>query len=149
MTRNRERAIIGVGTIIFAALVWTQARDFSFQSVQRGLGPALFPSLLVIAMGLLGVTFLFQAVISSSSPEEETERAAPRTRYGVVVSFVAILLLYAFGFSTVGWFPSTPIFLVVCMIIFDVTWRKSIVIAFVVTGVVYVLFVVVFRLPLP
>ena len=125
-----------------AIAAWGYHAPFSYEPV----GPRAYP-LLLLSLMALGAIYLLVKPASTSSQSDEP----PLDKHVIakVVGCVAIFILYALLFETLGFIPASVLFGIAMARLYDGTWLAS-VIAGVIMGVgLYVLFDRFLDVPLP
>lgn len=123
-------------------------------------GPALFPRLLLSALGVSSLAVLGAAGwrLRRAVEPRRSASARPRGRAWWVLSFVATLTAYVFAMPAVGFLPATLTFSVFWTVLLryqDVkrfearSILRSVLAAAALTGAIYLLFVTGVRVPLP
>lgn len=142
---KKQNLVIGLATLVVTFFAWTQAREIPFQGLRGGLGPAFFPSLLMASMALIGVVFVFLAWFTPAGVQAPPEKK----HYGLLALIVGLSAVYGFFFEKLGFSRSTWLFLALTMLAFRVKWWKSMILSSGITGVLYVVFIHLFKAPLP
>lgn len=134
-----------LGTAI-AGGAWLQARDLPYQEVSAGLGPALFPHVLI---GLLAALSLSLAAYGAFAATRE-EEPAPRSRAARARPLILFGLLVAFGLSIekIPAVVSVFVFLSLGMILLGEQWARALGYSAAASAFIYLLFGTVFGLPI-
>ncbi len=144
--RIRE-VITGFCTILIAGFLWLLSRNIPLQDLKAGLGPAFFPYLLLIALTVLGIIYLIFNLFFIKDIHKE--RKVNHRYYWVTIAISGLLIVYAILFKYAGFIISTFLFLVFSMIILKVKWLSAIFISILATSGLYLIFITVFKVPLP
>ena len=142
---KKQNLVIGLATLVVTFFAWTQAREIPFQGLRGGLGPAFFPYLLMASMALLGVVFVLLALFTPAGVQAQPEKK----HYGLLLLIVGLSAIYGFFFEKMGFAQTTWLFLTVSMLAFSVKWWKSMILSSGITGILYVVFINIFKAPLP
>ncbi len=137
-----------ISAIIFLGLsAYIAITAGSFPGQQGSLSPAFFPELI---SGLLAAFAISQLLFAIFRPSKE---ATPEKPQRTLVLVVLCLIVYAIILPIAGFLVTTPSFLFVSgLIVADDLrkwWKTVLVSSVVTTGVIYVLFSVMLKVPLP
>ena len=138
---------VGISMLAFSMTAYIFTLPFpGGESVADGLGPAFFPRLVIICMLLIGMIILLQGLFTLKDAVHLDLRISD-------LKSPTLLLIITFGYAIsmyfLGFFSATPVFLMGAMIIWRVSWHKSIFIALGLTIILYVFFKLILRIPLP
>ncbi len=143
---EKSYVITGLITLLVAVLAWTQARKFPFQDLEAGLGPAFFPSLLLVTLVILS----FGSIIYGFFSEQRNEKKqGGNHHYLNAIVILCLLIIYGIAFNRIGFLWSTFLFLLVSMYLLRTTWWVTLVLSFLLTGTLCIIFIVIFNIPLP
>jgi putative tricarboxylic transport membrane protein len=133
--------------IILAALFF--GLTFYFPRQTLAMSPRLFPRVICGGLFFLSVILLFQTLRQRriASPAQEGEWGIPAGRLG-------ILVLIAFGYTRIleeaGYLLATPPLIAGVMLLFnEKRWARIVAVSLATTVLLYILFRMVFRVPLP
>jgi putative tricarboxylic transport membrane protein len=138
--------IAGGSTLLLAVLTWVQARNIPFQNLAGGLGPAFFPILLLVVLSVLGMVSLLLGLFSKVEGHKQKEE---KKYFALTISIFGLLFAYGVLFERIGFFLSTLFFLLGTMIILRTQWWQALGLSFLLTGGIYILFIFLFKVPLP
>lgn len=133
-----RRADLAIGLGLLAFTVFYAQQSFL---IRRGfasdrLGPAFFPRLLALALGVLAVILVVRALAGRSDPSRP-----PAIRAGAFAAMLALLVAYGLLMPRVGFVLATPVLLGAVIWILGLrAWTALIGTALGVTAVLYVLF---------
>jgi putative tricarboxylic transport membrane protein len=147
-------AVWGALLLLFSAVLLVHVQSFPMIPGQR-VGPALFPGLLAVALGVCSVLLIVKGL---ATRREGGERAAwiglePWTRQGrYVLAFVVTLgvnVFYILAVDRLGFIVVGTIYLAALFYVFGVTRRWVLPIAIIVTLGIHYAFYKLLRVPLP
>jgi putative tricarboxylic transport membrane protein len=139
--------ITGICTILIAGYLWVLSRNIPLQDLKAGLGPAFFPFLSLIILGILGIVYLIFNLLVKEV-QEEKKPSSNRFPWSTIIISV-FLIIYAASFKSAGFIISTFLFLIFSMIILKVKWVSAIFISLLATSGLYLIFITFFKVPLP
>lgn len=145
MTRRRL-ADLAAGILLAVLGGYVLAAASAFSRLSTGYpGPGLFPQVLGVILALLGLSLLL------ARPLEETEERVVLTREGLAnaVSVVAAVLVYMAAVNRLGFILTAGLLLVGLMVKLGAGAGRSVVFGFGLSGILYVLFARLLRVPLP
>jgi putative tricarboxylic transport membrane protein len=140
--------------IYFAAILMILAAlffglTFYFPRQTLAMSPRLFPRVICGGLFILSVALLFQALSQrkAAAPGQEQKWGIPAKRFGV-------LLLISFAYTRIlegaGYLLATPPLIAGVMLLFnEKRWMRIATVSIFTTVFLYILFRVVFRVPLP
>ena len=136
--------LIGVGV-----MVWISSLGFvpetSMASMNRTLGAAFYPRLVVGGMVFCSVLLLLRALRAPGS----SQSAVVRRRWHAVPLAAGVMLLQVLTFEELGWIPSAWLTLFLLMRMTRVKFWKSVVIPVGFIVFVYLFFILLLRLQFP
>lgn len=141
MTKLRSDRIVGALCLLAAALIAIEARTFTVRFLTDPIGPKALPFLVAVMFAVAGASLL-----AGPQPEPSWPSRTIWLRGGMAVSSLA---LYASILPFLGFFVSTTLEVTALALLFKGPPVKSAASAVVYSGVLYLLFVYVFGLPLP
>lgn len=146
--RNRETllgSVLLTGSILFLVGV---ARFPETAARYRAIAPSFFPNLLGVALALLSGSLLFQGVRAPATAIMEIET----TRENAIraVSLLAILIVFVVSFRFVGFAPGSFFFVTALQLLLgEKRILRTLLVALAVTATLYIVFVILLRVPLP
>ena len=138
---------VGIVMLVFSTIAYLLTLHFpGGESVADGLGPAFFPRLVIICMLLIGGFVFLKGLLTlrDGIPLDLKISDLKSPILLLIMTFGFAICMYFFGF-----FVATPIFMIGAMIIWRVPWQRSFLIGVCLTGVLYVFFKMILRIPLP
>jgi len=154
--RNPREVVLGLIFLSLAAATFFLMADFPSGNRFQGMGPAFYPGLLAALLGLLslglGIRGLF--VPEEAAPdgiEEKTGKAFPLFGSHLKTPGVLILIVcvYLIGMNILGFLVTTPLFLVATMKSLRSEWKSALFVGLFLSALVYAIFGIVLRVPLP
>jgi hypothetical protein len=127
------------------------AMTFSFPEITIALSPTVFPRFVTVCLFLLSSLLLIQGI----RKQRKMRPTEPRTEIDRAYLFRFILLtaagfLYTRLIRYTGYVVATPLFIAAAMLVFaEKKWYRIIPISVGTTAVLYLVFRMVFRVPLP
>ncbi len=146
MKSNRIDLLTGIGLCLVSLAVFIYAFEYSGRGV-NSYGPNFFPQAIACLLFLASAGLIYQALKGRVSASIESINKAGFVKASVTL---ALAIIYVFAMNFVGFFIATIAFLYAVM--FYLGQRKQIVLtitAFSVAGVIYGIFSVFLKIPLP
>ncbi|WP_416147548.1 tripartite tricarboxylate transporter TctB family protein [Salipaludibacillus sp. HK11] len=148
-----SNVIFGVVLIIFSIIAYIQTLDLPDRS-------ALFPQIILYGMAITGVLMIIDALIKRKKQKEENESTLTKNTFIFHIVIPGAILLTAYGLlSQLGFYITS--FLLIMVLFFYQTYRsyeakltvrhflKGLLVATIVTVLMYVVFTVLLSLPTP
>lgn len=144
------------GEIIFGAVfmlvsVFCFGMTFRFPDLSIALSPTVFPRFVTVSLFILSVVLLAQGI--RKQVKHRGERRKINVEWAYVIRFVLLGtagLLYIRIMRYAGYIVATPVFIAASMIIFkEKKWHRIVLVSVVTTAVLYSVFRMFFRVPLP
>lgn len=146
MTRKADLTI-GIGTIIFAIVIFITANQMPESTT--GLGAGGFPKFIAIGLGIMGFMLALKSFYKIKLGDRDKQKVTLKELLNVAKLVVAVGL-YIFVVRYVGFLITTPIFFFLFMFIYGERKWKQMVIVSVIFGVaLYVIFEKIFQVMLP
>lgn len=138
--------IAGFAALLLSGLVAVYLRRVPFDSLQAGLGPAFFPTVVTSMLALLGMISLGIGIAQArrgTAAEGDVESLSAS-------SFIMIpaVIAHAVAIQVVGLMIPSAIFILFAMLALGVQLRSALIVTGFASAVIYVLFSVVFRIRL-
>lgn len=146
--------IVGIVCIAIAIAVLCITPSFpKGQASVNITGPAFFPNVLALAFIVLGVIQLISASriakANKGKSTDSTKSSAQSRRIITTIEFIALLIAFIIAFEPLGYFVSTSAFLFLLMLLLGLKWWKGLLYSAIYTGVIYLLFGMLFTIGLP
>lgn len=139
------------GVIFIIVSIFLFLMTFRFPDIKIALSPAVFPRFVTITLFIISSILLAQGIKKQVKGWDKKQKIKTEKSY-----FIRFILLFATGFiytrfiSITGYIVATPVFIAATMLIFDEKKIHRIVLfSIVVTAVLYTVFRIFFRIPLP
>lgn len=143
--------VSGIVVVGFAVFVYWEAGQFAAGGVSLAQNPALYPRILAAIVFAMGVILLVQGIIASVK-SRGGERRKPTIdisgrkhvalTVGLLVAYVGAIYLFGFIIPTLAFTLATPMML-------GTKFKTAILVSPPVTAVLYVVFFVFFKVPIP
>ena len=135
----------GVALMALSAAVWVLTADLP--TPKRGIGPGDYPRVITAVLFLLGLTMTISNLLSGypAKGEKTNWKYIGRMSLMALMAFIYVRLLKFFGFPLL-----TPFFLFGTITLFGYRrWWKNAFVSLLSTGIIFVLFNVIFMVFLP
>jgi len=133
---RRADLVIGLVLLLFTGLYAQQSFLIRRGFASDRLGPAFFPRLLALALGVLALLLIVRALTGRSDPSRP-----PALRTGVFAGVLLLMVAYAFLMPRVGFLIATPVLLGAVIWILGLrSWTTLLGTALGITVVLYVVF---------
>ena len=147
----KANVIIGSIFFLLALLMFAVALDFPKPQVS-GLSPRVFPQFVAVCTMVFSAMLIAKNVrLLGADDTSEQEKKKLDTSFAARFSaFSAAGLLYVLVIDKIGYLIATPLLIAGAMIIFnEKRWYRVLLVSVFTTLVLYILFRMVFRVPLP
>lgn len=139
------------GAVFMLLSIFFFAMTFSFPEITIALSPTVFPRFVTVCLFLLSSLLLIQGI------GKQRKRQSEKTREKIDRAYLLrFILLAAAGFlytriiRYTGYVVATPLFIASAMLIFaEKKWYRIVLVSTGTTAVLYLVFRMVFRVPLP
>ena len=145
-----------VGLILLGLAILFFALSFTLPVRRAGLSPTTFPRFVTIVMALLASGLVVQGVrtqrlATADSGRRPADEVGQKRRYALRFILLAVLGIgYTQLIRFLGFVVATPFMMAGTMLLFDEKkWYRIALVAVISTAVLYGLFRIVFRVPLP
>jgi hypothetical protein len=143
-------------TIAIGVFVFFYAAVFSKGGFSFAENPALYPRMLAVILVLLGASLLFQTRIKLQRSAADNTAPASGADEGVipegrprVIRIAAALIGFVVMTWFVGFVVASVFFCFVTPLILGTTKKTAIIVSLALTGVIYLLFFIFFKVPVP
>ncbi|MBN2554278.1 MAG: tripartite tricarboxylate transporter TctB family protein [Spirochaetales bacterium] len=127
------------------------AMTFTFPEITIALSPTVFPRFVTVCLFLLSSLLLVQGI--GKQLKERPEKAREKIDRAYLLRFILLAaagLLYTRLIRYTGYVVATPLFIAAAMLVFaEKKWYRIVLISSGTTAVLYLVFRMVFRVPLP
>ena len=153
----RKNNFILIGCLAgFIGLVFFFMRGLPYGEHTVGYGPAFYPTLLLGLLGLLTLVLLLQTLKSPKDVKEEKKEDEQKKAFGIFdVSFrnfgffLVLFLFYAITLNITGFIINSLLFLFIAMKYLKASLKQAVFVSVIVVAVIFVMFRIVLRVPLP
>lgn len=153
--KNPTEVVLGLIFLTLSGATFLLMADFPSGNRFQGMGPAFYPGLLAALLGVLSLFLVLKGVFTSGGEEliEEERNKEPSILFGMHLkvpgTLVVIVCLYLVLTDMIGFLWITPIFLVATMKTLRAGWALAFITAISLTVLIYIIFGVALRVPLP
>jgi len=151
---GKTEIIIGAFLMILSVAFY--ALSFQFPEQTLAFSPKIFPRFVSICLFIISAVLVIQGVTAVRRRSEEmapkpiTEKALPKTFFIRLVLGILIGYAYTQLLSVTGYIVATPPFIAGIMLVFnEKRWLKIASTSVITTCLLYILFRIAFRVPLP
>ena len=142
---NRD-FLTAIGLIVFAAIVYVQTRHFGSLSLADSVrSPAFFPQIACVAIAVLGVVMLIASQIEPRASRAEAERPRTLALIPIIIATIAYVVLT----GMIGFWGATLAYLLATFSFMSGIGWKSGLTALIGSSALYLVFGVLFNVPLP
>jgi putative tricarboxylic transport membrane protein len=147
---------MGVSEIVFGSIflflsMFFFALTFQFPEVTIALSPTVFPRFVTVSLGFLSLLLLAQGIRKRLGSRGEKHKVRVDRPYAIRFLLLAsIAFVYTRILETTGYLLATPLFIAGAMLVFnEKKWHRIALISILTTAVLYGVFRMIFRVPLP
>ncbi|WP_394186154.1 tripartite tricarboxylate transporter TctB family protein [Metabacillus halosaccharovorans] len=137
--------ISSIFIIILSITVFCVATPLGEGSSNLSSNASLFPQIISLFLGLLGVSLLIQAMIKT----EKKKILFNKRVFIKVITLICILVVYVPALQILGYLLATIVFLFVVMVFLGQSIKKTSIHTVIISGSLYVIFALLFKVPLP
>jgi drug/metabolite transporter (DMT)-like permease len=147
---GKTEIIIGVCLMILSVLFYALTYQFPAQTL--AFSPKIFPRFVSICLFIISAVLVIQGAtaVRKSSREKKPELTIPKAF--LLRLFLGILIGYGYTrlLPITGYVVATPPFIAGIMLVFEEKrWFKIVATSIITTSMLYILFRMIFRVPLP
>jgi len=137
--------IVGLVSLALSAFVYFYSKTFSIGTGGLSNDPAYYPRALAIIMALMSV-----ALIVKSIPKLKEDKISFEAETAINIGkIIALLIAYILLLTTLGFIVSTLLFVFAGIMLFGGKISTSAKLFIPITGIIYVIFAVLFKMILP
>lgn len=136
--------IAGFASLVLSGLVAVYLRRIPFASLQAGLGPAFFPTVVTSLLAILGAMSLGIGIAQVRRDTAGTGDVEPLSVRALIM--IPAVVLYAVAIQVVGLMIPTVAFILSAMLALGVRFSSALIATVSAAALIYVLFGVVFRI---
>ncbi len=142
---------LGALLIALSLVVYALMYDFPSGSIAEGMGPAFMPGILIVTLVLLSMILIIDALVRRKKRNRPSGTISsilgPNLKSpGILILIVSI---YLFSLNSLGFLIATPAFVLFTMITTGASLKSGILMGIGLTGLVYVVFALALKVPLP
>jgi putative tricarboxylic transport membrane protein len=139
------------GSIFLSLSVLFFALTFQFPEVTIALSPTVFPRFVTASLAFLSLLLLAQGILKRLDGRGEKRRVQMDRPYAIrFVLLSTIAFVYTRILETTGYLMATPLFIAGTMLVFnEKKWHRIVWVSILTTAVLYGVFRMIFRVPLP
>ncbi len=146
----KKEILLSIIFMIISMTIYILTYQFPQQTV--ALSPAVFPRFVSACLFILSVTLLIQGIAGVKKDSEQ--KKVQSTIYKVFILKLLLMILLAFFYTRIlpiaGYAVATPPFVAGAMLLFnEKRWIWIIAVSIITTALLYILFRIVFKIPLP
>lgn len=142
--------IFGVFLMMLSGVLYSLTYQFPEQTL--AFSPKIFPRFVSTCLFILSAILVFQGIrgVQKTSREKRSELTIDKTFLMRLLSGILMGYAYTQLLSVTGYVVATPPFIVGIMLIFnEKRWLKIVATSVITTSMLYILFRIIFRVPLP
>lgn len=142
---------LGVLLIAFSLVVYALMYDFPSATIAEGMGPAFMPEILIVILVVLSTILIINAVVRRRKKDRSSGTISSILGPNLKTPGILILIvsIYLFSLDSVGFLIATPAFILITMISTGSTLKSGILMGICLTCLVYVVFALALKVPLP
>jgi putative tricarboxylic transport membrane protein len=151
---GKKEIIIGVFLLILSAVFYVLTYQFPHQTL--AFSPRIFPRFASACLFIISSVFLIQGIIAvrRSSREKRSTPSIDKALHKAFLMRLSLGILVGYAYTRLlpitGYVVATPPFIAGIMLVFnEKRWLKIIATSIIATGLLYILFRIIFRVPLP
>ena len=152
----RKNNFILIGCLVFLiGVTLFLMKGIPYGKHTEGFGAAFYPSLLLFLLAIL-VIILFIQTLRMPKDKNEDKKEKPENSFvfsnisfRIFCLFGLLFVLYAITLAKLGFIIGSCLFLIITMAYFKTRLRQAVVVSIVVVAVLYAMFKIVLRVPLP
>lgn len=141
MKRKYLDLIASLIMILFGLWGWYDTSSWKIPASHDGISPVVYPRAVFTVIILCAAIILIRLLLKIKTPTDEMERVID-IRILKTFGTVALMVIYIFAMSKIGFLFTTPVFLFLSMLFFgERKWLRMAVISVAGTAVLYLFFV--------
>ena len=147
---GKTEIIIGAFLMILSVAFYVLTYQFPQQTL--AFSPRIFPRFVSICLFIISCVLLIQGITAARRSSREKKLTPIIDKTFLIRLFLGILVGYAYTrlLPLTGYVVATPPFIAGIMLVFnEKRWLKIVATSIITTGLLYILFRIIFRVPLP
>jgi len=147
--RYNADVLAGLSILCVAGIGWYQVRRILLRSTGAGLGPALFPLVLMVVITILAFTLTVKGLLQlKKTSKDVSEKRESSFKLNSTILLFALFILYAILFRFLGLLVSSGIFLFLMLLLLKVRVITAVMTTVTSLGAIYLIFGLLFRINL-
>jgi len=150
VSMGKTEIIIGIFLMILSFAFYTLTYQFPEQTL--AFSPKIFPRFVGVCLFIISSVLVIQGITAVRRGSQEEKPKPTIDKAFLIRLFLAILIGYAYTrlLPITGYVVATPPFIAGIMLVFnEKRWLKIVVTSIITTSLLYILFRIIFRVPLP
>ena len=147
---GKKEIILSIFFMIISMTVYVLTHQFPKQTV--ALSPKVFPQFVSVGLFILSLVLLIQGVtgVKKESEQKKVKLALNNIFLLKMLTMIILAFFYIRVLPLTGYKIATPLFLAGSMLLFnEKRWFMIVIVSIVATALLYILFRIVFKIPLP
>jgi len=147
---GKKEIILSIFFMIISMTVYVLTYQFPKQTV--ALSPKVFPQFVSVCLFILSLVLLIQGVtgVKKESEQKKVKLALNNIFLLKMLTMIILAFFYIRVLPLMGYKIATPLFLAGSMLLFnEKRWFMIVIVSIVATALLYILFRIVFKIPLP
>jgi putative tricarboxylic transport membrane protein len=147
---GKKEIILSIFFMIISMTVYVLTYQFPKQTV--ALSPKVFPQFVSVCLFILSLVLLIQGVtgVKKESEQKKVKLALNNIFLLKMLTMIILAFFYIRVLPLTGYKIATPLFLAGSMLLFnEKRWFMIVIVSIVATALLYILFRIVFKIPLP
>ena len=147
---GKKEILLSIFFMIISMTVYVLTYQFPQQTV--ALSPKVFPQFVSVCLFILSLVLLIQGVtgVKKESEQKKVKLALNNIFLLKMLTMIILAFFYIRVLPLTGYKIATPLFLAGSMLLFnEKRWFMIVIVSIVATALLYILFRIVFKIPLP
>jgi len=147
---GKKEIILSIFFMIISMTIYVLTYQFPQQTV--ALSPKVFPQFVSVCLFILSLVLLIQGVtgVKKESEQKKVKLALNNIFLLKMLTMIILAFFYIRVLPLTGYKIATPLFLAGSMLLFnEKRWFMIVIVSIVATALLYILFRIVFKIPLP
>jgi len=147
---GKKEIILSIFFMVISMTVYVLTYQFPKQTV--ALSPKVFPQFVSVCLFILSLVLLIQGVtgVKKESEQKKVKLALNNIFLLKMLTMIILAFFYVQILPLTGYIVATPFFLAGSMLLFnEKRWFMIVIVSIVATALLYILFRIVFKIPLP
>lgn len=147
---GKKEILLSIFFMIISMTVYVLTYQFPKQTV--ALSPKVFPQFVSACLFILSLVLLIQGItgVKKESEQKKVKLALNNIFLLKMLTMIILAFFYIRALPLTGYKIATPLFLASSMLLFnEKRWFMIVIVSIVATALLYILFRIVFKIPLP